>query len=719
MAAGRIVLPPYFPARDRDARLVSGAKLTVYVNNTTTKASIFSDYAMETPSQNPVVANSSGQFPAIYCEAGTVETPTLYSLAIAGPNGENIGNPSVFDNWQPSVDGDSAAQALAEAAADTAVLAAAQAEAALADVLGVVATGSDAAAIAARAAKSANLSDLTDPGAARTNIGADLAANVYVTQAGTGAVSRAVQTVLREMAVTPQDYLDVGESIDDDAGPAIRRALATGKPVRFPSATYMVGPDPASENDGLFVYSISIPSDAVLIFDDGATIKAIDGITSWNRTVVLGQSGAPVSNIRIFGELRVDSNVQNVGTPTNEHMHSVLIYECSGSYIERIHASNARGDNVFIGGDENTRGSHDNYIGSIYARTAGRKCFVGGSWDSNYIGSIDVDNSLGGWTGSALAGAGSGVDIEPDGYTGAVRNENWIGAIISRGSGDDFTAGTGETQSSAYVLNIGTYDLEVTTPTDQPWLQYGMTLNIGYLRIAGASDSTLESTIQYAARLNVGTLRLEGGRAGYMFLLARSGSDVPKMRVETLHIENTAADFASGIENRNGELWVNRLIAKQEKGEVIWNRSVTAGQKAIARIGSAEFFNCGHTDRGSEIIISTGAAGDTITEVGSIIQSDNRFAKAATIFSVGAGTADGLSIGTVNKESATALVTYGGSDKFYRVSAPLPLVATADLPAGAAARNGMVLTEDAGSGARNLILYSNAQRFRIAGGTAF
>jgi hypothetical protein len=47
------------------------------------------------------------------------------------------------------------------------------------------------------------------------------------------------------------------------------------------------------------------------------------------------------------------------------------------------------------------------------------------------------------------------------------------------------------------------------------------------------------------------------------------------------------------------------------------------------------------------------------------------------------------------------------------------VIATASLPAAAAARNGTMLIEDAGAGDRNLIIYAGGQRFRIDGGAAF
>lgn len=125
MAAGRIVLSQYMPARDRAGRLVSGALLKVYFNRTTTAATIYADYGLTTPLANPVSANASGQFPAIYAEAGTIEAPSLYTLSITAADGSSIGNPSVFDNFQPSIEVATQNDLLirAEAARDEAVAA--------------------------------------------------------------------------------------------------------------------------------------------------------------------------------------------------------------------------------------------------------------------------------------------------------------------------------------------------------------------------------------------------------------------------------------------------------------------------------------------------------------------------------------------------------------------------------------------------------------------
>lgn len=46
----------------------------------------------------------------------------------------------------------------------------------------------------------------------------------------------------------------------------------------------------------------------------------------------------------------------------------------------------------------------------------------------------------------------------------------------------------------------------------------------------------------------------------------------------------------------------------------------------------------------------------------------------------------------------------------------LRIVATASLPAAGASMNGTILIEDGGAGNQNLIIYANAERYRIDGG---
>lgn len=187
MAAGRVVLSEFMPARDRNDRLVSGALLNVYQNRTTTKATIYTNAAMTTPLANPVAANASGQFPAIWAERGSLAVPVLYTLSVTGASGESIGNPSVFDDFQPSVD-DAAAESAANAAAANAT---AQIAASLAAGARDSAQTAQTAAEAAAALAAAQLATVTAAGAtAVANVDDAAAALFYAdTAAGLAAVA--------------------------------------------------------------------------------------------------------------------------------------------------------------------------------------------------------------------------------------------------------------------------------------------------------------------------------------------------------------------------------------------------------------------------------------------------------------------------------------------------------------------------------------------------
>lgn len=223
MAAGRIVLPPYFPARDRNARLVSGAKLYVWDNETTDKASIYADAALSSPLANPVTANGSGHFPSIWADAGTEEAPVLYSLAVTDASGGSIGNPAVFDNYRPSVDWETAASALSESSAASAEQAAANIQDAYEAVLAMAADPGSAGAVATRLNLTA--SNVGDAAALRENIGADLAENINFAAAGTYAAPRTSLAKMRDV-ISVFDFQGVEGDPDHDDALGLRRAIA-------------------------------------------------------------------------------------------------------------------------------------------------------------------------------------------------------------------------------------------------------------------------------------------------------------------------------------------------------------------------------------------------------------------------------------------------------------------------------------------------------------
>lgn len=124
MAAGRLVIPGFFPAEDTNGDPVSGAKMYVYQNETTTLSTVYAEEALTTPLTNPVVANSAGGWPAIWADGGADPGDTQYSVTIVGPTGRVFRAPNSFVDVTPSVDADTAAALLAEAAAEAAVAAA-------------------------------------------------------------------------------------------------------------------------------------------------------------------------------------------------------------------------------------------------------------------------------------------------------------------------------------------------------------------------------------------------------------------------------------------------------------------------------------------------------------------------------------------------------------------------------------------------------------------
>jgi hypothetical protein len=320
MAAGRIVVPPYFPARNRDFDLLSGAKLYVYENETTTKTAIYTDEALTVLSANPVIANSSGQFPAIYAEAGTEASPVLYSVSVTTSTGASPGNPFNFDNYRPSVDWETAAVALAEAAADQAQASAAEAAADLVsvesiydDILDIEATGSDAAAIAARAKLDGSNFTGGQPAQFRTAIDAvsatALAASggsalVGFLQSGTGAATVAVQNKLRQAPVQPNSgefgAFTTATITTATLLAAFTAAMADGRPIELEGSYTINGPiTPPVAVNGASLH-IRVKGDVTITVDSGAT--------AFNRVFYAESTTAVDHSISGDGTLTIDCN---------------------------------------------------------------------------------------------------------------------------------------------------------------------------------------------------------------------------------------------------------------------------------------------------------------------------------------------------------------------------------------------------------------------------
>lgn len=96
MAAGRIVIPGWMPALDSNGAPIPNAQIYIYLNGTTTLATVYSDDTLTTPIANPVEANSSGQFPEIWADDAN-----LFSISVDAPYGPP-GIPFTFDSIGPA-----------------------------------------------------------------------------------------------------------------------------------------------------------------------------------------------------------------------------------------------------------------------------------------------------------------------------------------------------------------------------------------------------------------------------------------------------------------------------------------------------------------------------------------------------------------------------------------------------------------------------------------
>ena len=96
MAAGRIVIPGWMPALDSTGAPIPNAQIYIYLNGTTTLATVYSDDTLTTPIANPVEANSSGQFPEIWADDAN-----LFSVSVDAPYGPP-GIPFTFDSIGPA-----------------------------------------------------------------------------------------------------------------------------------------------------------------------------------------------------------------------------------------------------------------------------------------------------------------------------------------------------------------------------------------------------------------------------------------------------------------------------------------------------------------------------------------------------------------------------------------------------------------------------------------
>lgn len=459
-------------------------------------------------------------------------------------------------------------------------------------------------------------------------------------------------------------------------GPQIRKALATTIPLEVSSGVHIVEPDVASAfDDGgntRYAWSIKIPSNRIIRFEQGGVIKQANGVQSWTRTI----STQGNSNITIFGEMRVDGNVANRGTPTNEHNHGIFIFDSTDITIERIISQNCRGDNLFIGGTSESQVSSRINIGSIANKTAGRKNLVLQHFNDVNIAVADLDNSAGG--ASLFGGVADDtdrhcLDVEPDAFTGAFRHEAWIGRLRTFGLGNDFTAGITTAVADACVLNIDTAECvqSASSATVAAWIQNAMTVNVKTLSVIGCAGMDVSFRINYGARLTGDTIKISGASltsTGFLAQIAMVGADADKPYVSfsKAEIVNTVGG-GWDIRTSNTEFGVCRVKCVFYGIQTAENAALTSNRGNLT-IGTLISQDTGVPTTGAVLHASTISIAGFETTIQKAIQYDSRGTKAGFFARIQAGNAQGVTIGCLVSPESIPPVDWISTDKFYRIS---------------------------------------------------
>lgn len=604
MAAGRLVLPQWMPAIDSDGIPLPNAEAFFYQNKTTILATIYADEDLTTALPNPVAANSSGRFPAIWADDGS-----LYSATVTADYAPQ-GTPFTFDDLRPSQAADAVIADQAEAAAAQAAIDAASAAQSLAEIQDIAANAPDAPSVANKANRDLDNVTTADfsakaliPTGGDTAVGLGVSVPLYASALNAvpntyDAIAAALNVLALNKTIPPNYVLDgKNETYAIDGrwtatvNPSLQnmrfRQIATTGTERAKTIDFNGRSTVYLKNVVLDLNNIQAP--AGVLFSEAHGIRIINcGLVILDNVRVInggGHTGIWVESCTKVIERNcqvTDFNAISALEPTDDLCQGIYYVDCDdvdsdGAYIDNLSSSwvgqpiprrlYSRG--FVMNGCTNARisrpyasrvdqgidltGADNNSILLSDFRT--NECSTFGAKVANRGNHLRIQGGLAyrsGWAGVVVSSQVAGSvtvqsqNIDIDGVT--VINTGWNGLYSAADSRNSFQiistnyAGTESYPAGVTFSNCSSYDNQATR-----------TVDVHYAVRGTMTPTGPTSTIPPNRLVNCRSFSVAGGgtfQSGFNFPIAKAGGNTTQSTtngVDTLLLWNTDLDDSSNL----------------------------------------------------------------------------------------------------------------------------------------------------------------------------
>lgn len=404
----------------------------------------------------------------------------------------------------------------------------------------------------------------------------------------------------------------------------------------FPKGTYTVAPDlwRTGIRSDRYWACLDIPSDITLHFEKGAILQLIVNAPAWTRVLVISSS-----NVSITGEVEIDGQCRTV-TNGNEHMAGLFIFNAKNLYIQSVYSHDCYGDNVFIGGTEQSY-SDNVVIDYVNGVKAGRKNLVIHYVDKLHIKTALLDNSQGGasdgWIGD------HSLDLEPDAFKGTRKFHQKIDYLSTYGTGNDFTVGITQELARMWVLEVGTFNVKrirTELTGKSVILSYGLTAKIDNLNIVQDENETAVGLdLKYSAMWEIRNLSIEGG-LDYAIRINSANGNVPSLKANSIEINRPNG---KGLDIESAYVNIGVLKANKLK-DLLLDVFAINSNFAVTIDSIISIDSCS-----SYIVNLSGSAGQVpYVFIYNIFVTDSRTVKPAAIINCWTtGAVNGLTLGSI------------------------------------------------------------------------